>query len=126
MRILVVDDNQGFLQLMGTLLRDYGYEVALAEDGKQARELLEQEPVDLVISDVFMPTLDGVRFHSYVREFMDAADLPFIFMSGFDDQQTRSLVLDSSRDYFFSKTTPLERVIELIERLRPALEAARV
>lgn len=126
MRILVVDDNQGFLQLMGTLLRDYGYEVALAEDGKQARELLEQEPVDLVISDIFMPTLDGVRFHSYVREFMDAADLPFIFMSGYDDQHTRSLVLDSTRDYFFSKTTPLERVIELIERLRPALERARV
>lgn len=126
MRILVVDDNQGFLQLMGTLLRDYGYEVALAEDGKQARELLEQEPVDLVISDVFMPTLDGVRFHSYVREFMDAADLPFIFMSGYDDQHTRSLVLDSTRDYFFSKTTPLERVIELIERLRPALERTRV
>lgn len=126
MRILVVDDNQGFLQLMGTLLRDYGYEVVLAEDGKQARELLEQEPVDLVISDVFMPTLDGVRFHSYVREFMDAADLPFIFMSGYDDQHTRNLVLDSSRDYFFSKTTPLERVIELIERLRPALERVRV
>lgn len=122
MRILVVDDNQGFLQLMGTLLRDYGYDVCLAEDGKQARELLEQEPVDLVISDVYMPTLDGVRFHSYVREFMDAGELPFIFVSGYDDAHTRALVRDSARDFFFSKTTPLEKIIELIEHLRPALE----
>jgi CheY-like chemotaxis protein len=120
MRILVVDDNQGFLHLMGSLLREYGYEVFLAEDGKQARELLEEQRVDLVISDVFMPTLDGVRFHSYVREFTDAGDVPFIFVSGYDDEYTRNVVIDSNIDYFFSKTTPLEKIVELIEKLRPA------
>jgi CheY-like chemotaxis protein len=125
MRILVVDDNQGFLQLMGTLLRDYGFAVVLAEDGKQARELMEQEPVDLIISDVFMPTLDGVRFHSYVRDFMDASDLPFIFVSGYDDEHTRNLVKDSNIDYFFSKTTPLEKLVDLIEKLRPELRTAQ-
>lgn len=118
MRILVVDDNQGFLNLMGSLLREYGYRVFLAEDGKQARELLEEQQVDLVISDVFMPTLDGVRFHSYVRDFTDATDVPFIFVSGYDDEYTRNVVVDSKIDYFFSKTTPLERIVELIEKLR--------
>ena len=38
---------------------------------------LEFDKVDLIISDVFMPTLDGVRFHDYVREFTDAQDDPF-------------------------------------------------
>lgn len=118
MRILVVDDNQGFLNLMGSLLREYGYEVFLAEDGKQARELLEEQQVDLVISDVFMPTLDGVRFHSYVRDFTDATDVPFIFVSGYDDEYTRNVVIDSKIDFFFSKTTPLEKIVELIEKLR--------
>src|SRR5512136_998303 len=100
MRILLVDDEQGYLNVMGDLLRDYGYEVILAHDGKQAREALEVEQVDLIISDVFMPTLDGVRFHSYVRDFTDSSDVPFIFMSGYDDEQTQNLLVDPKLDFF--------------------------
>lgn len=118
MKILVVDDNQGYLLLMGDFLKDHGYDVFLAEDGKQAREFLEEQNVDLIISDVFMPTLDGVRFHSFVREFTDASDVPFIFVSGYDDEYTRSVVVDSAHDFFFSKTTPVEKIVSLIESLR--------
>jgi CheY-like chemotaxis protein len=120
MKILLVDDEKGFLNVMGEVLRDYGYETLLAEDGKQARELLEMEKVDLIISDVFMPTLDGVRFHSYVREFSDTPDIPFIFVSGYDDAHTKGLVVNSEIDFFFSKTTPVETIIALIERLKHA------
>ncbi len=116
MKILVVDDNQGYLNVMGDVLKDSGYEVYLAEDGKQAREFIEERSIDLIISDVFMPTLDGVRFHSYVREFTDAQNIPFIFVSGYDDEHTRGLVVDSNLDFFFSKTTPVETIIELVER----------
>lgn len=120
MRILVVDDNQGYLNLMGDLLRDYGYDVFLAEDGKQAREFVEEQKVDLIISDVFMPTLDGVRFHSYVREFTEAAEIPFIFVSGYNDEYTRNVVVDSHLDFFFSKTTPVENIVALIEKFKDA------
>ena len=122
MRILVVDDNKGYLNVMGDLLRDYGYEVFLAEDGKQARELLEDQKVDLIISDVFMPTLDGSRFHSYVREFTDASDVPFIFVSGFDDEHTKKVVLDSKIDFFVSKTAPVETIVSLIEQIKAELQ----
>ena len=120
MKILLVDDEKGFLNVMGEVLRDCGYEVLLAEDGKQARELLEMEKVDLIMSDVFMPTLDGVRFHSYVREFTNVPDIPFIFVSGYDDEHTRSLVVNSEIDFFFSKTTSIDTIIALIERLKHA------
>ncbi|MBP1647694.1 MAG: hypothetical protein H6Q30_1139 [Bacteroidetes bacterium] len=118
MKILLVDDEQGFLNVMGEVLRNAGYETLLAEDGKQARELLEMEKVDLIISDVFMPTLDGMRFHSYVREFTDVPDIPFIFVSGYDDEHTRNLVINSEIDFFFSKTTPVDTIIALIEKLK--------
>ena len=120
MRILLVDDEQGYLNVMGDLLRDYGYEVILARDGKQAREALEVEQVDLIMSDVFMPTFDGVRFHSYVRDFTDAHDVPFIFISGYDDEHTRNLVVDSKIDFFFSKTTPVEKILTFIDKLKEA------
>lgn len=126
MIILLVDDNQGFLNVMGGLLADHGYEVLKAEDGKQARELLENQRVDLVMSDVFMPTLDGVRFHSYVREFTESCDVPFIFISGYDDEYTRNVVVDSSRDFFFSKTAPIQEIVELIDRLKMDLEPRSV
>ena len=123
MRILVVDDNKAYLNVMGDLLRDYGHEVFLADDGKQAREFLENQAVDLIISDVFMPTLDGSRFHSYVREFTEAGNVPFIFVSGFDDEHTRKLVLDSKIDFFVSKTAPVETIVNLIESLKENLQS---
>ena len=118
MRILLVDDEEGFLNIMTGVLRDQGHDVVRAEDGKQAREALEGEKFDLIISDVFMPTLDGVRFHSFVREFTDSKDVPFIFISGYDDEHTRGLAAESPNDYFLGKTTPIEEIIALIDRVK--------
>ena len=123
MKILLVDDERGFLTVMGDVLRESGYNVILAENGKQAREVLEVERVDLIVSDVFMPTLDGVRFHDYVREFTDVPDIPFIFMSGYDDEHTKNLVVDPAIDFFISKTAPIDKVLALIENLRTAKDA---
>ena len=122
MKILLVDDERGFLNVMGDMLRSQGYEVVIAENGKQAREVLESNRVDLIISDVFMPTLNGVRFHSYVRDFTDSNDVPFIFMSGYDDEQTRNLVVDPHLDFFFSKTTPIDQILGFIATLQQAGE----
>ncbi|HXX65242.1 MAG TPA: response regulator [Bacteroidota bacterium] len=118
MRILLVDDEEGFLNIMEGVLREHGHEVVRAEDGKQAREALEGEKFDVIISDVFMPTLDGVRFHSFVREFTDAKDVPFIFVSGYDDPHTRGLAAESPNDYFLGKTTPVEEILALIDKLK--------
>lgn len=118
MRILIADDNEDFLKVIEELLKAHGYTPLLARDGKQAREFLEGESVDAIISDVFMPTLDGVRFHSYVREFLGYRDIPFIFMSGYDDPYTQSAIEDSSLDFFVSKMTPVSEIIALLERFK--------
>jgi CheY-like chemotaxis protein len=123
MRILVVDDNKGFLDVLGDVLRSFGYHILVAEDGKQAREALETERVDLIISDVFMPTLDGNRFHSYVREFLGATDIPFIFYSGYRSEETEEIVNNSNLDFFMSKSSPVEEIVELIEKIRSQRQA---
>jgi DNA-binding response OmpR family regulator len=122
MKILLVDDEKGFLNVMGDTLRTRGHEVLPAENGKQAREVLESQRVDLIISDVFMPTLNGVRFHSYVRDFTDSSDVPFIFMSGYDDEQTQTLIVDPKLDFFFSKTTPVDQLLAFIGTLKVGKE----
>jgi two-component system response regulator PilR (NtrC family) len=59
-RILVVDDERSMRELLAIVLRREGYEVLLAENGRSAVDLLEREPVDLLISDIKMPDLSGV------------------------------------------------------------------
>jgi len=117
MRILLVDDDEGFLNTLEEVLRGKGHAVITAQDGKQAREALEGEKIDLIISDVFMPTLDGVRFHTFVRSFTDARDLPFIFISGHDDMPLRGLGTESPNDYFLRKPAPIEDILALIDRV---------
>jgi len=60
-RILVVDDERSMRELLAIVLRREGYDVLLAESGRAAVELLEREPVDLLISDIKMPDLNGVE-----------------------------------------------------------------
>jgi DNA-binding response OmpR family regulator len=126
MRILAVDDEKGYLSMLADMLGKYGFDVVLAEDGKQAREILDQEKVDLIISDIHMPTLDGVRFHSYVREFTDRADIPFILISGIDDQKSRQAIVDPKLDFFLRKSAPVQEMVSLIERLKRAGKAKSV
>ena len=59
-RILVVDDERSMRELLAIVLRREGYEVLLADNGRTAIDLLEREPVDLLISDIKMPDLSGV------------------------------------------------------------------
>jgi CheY-like chemotaxis protein len=125
MKILLVDDEHGFLKAMGDMLHETGHDVLLAENGKQARERLEHQRVDVIISDVFMPGLDGMRFHDYVREFSLCPDVPFIFMSGYDDDGMRQLAVDPAHDFFLSKASPIDRLFDLLESFRPTTEYSR-
>jgi DNA-binding response OmpR family regulator len=118
MRVLMVDDDIFYVELIGELLGELGHEVVLAGDGKQGREILEMESVDLIISDVYMPTLDGLWFHSYVREFSTAADVPFIFVSGIDSDRSREGILDPAIDYFVSKSRPVADLVALVEKVQ--------
>ena len=60
-RILVVDDERSMREMLQIVLRREGYDVLLAENGRAAIELLEREPVDILISDIKMPDLSGVE-----------------------------------------------------------------
>lgn len=123
MKILLVDDNVDFLNVLEELLKGHGYTPIVAQDGKQAREMLEEQPVDVIISDVFMPTLDGLRFHSYVREFLGQRDIPFIFMSGYDDSYTRESLEDSTVDFFLSKGSPISDIVAMLESIKASIQA---
>jgi CheY-like chemotaxis protein len=120
MKILIADDNEDFLLLVSELLKAHGHVPLIARDGKEARELLEDKEVDVIISDVFMPGLDGIRFHSYVREILSRPDVPFIFISGFNDPYAQEGLEDSSTDFFMTKTEAAGELMEAIRKIEAA------
>ena len=66
--ILIVDDEQSFRQLLSLVFSNEGHNIRTAMNGRQALELLAEEPSDVIISDVKMPDMDGIELLRAVRE----------------------------------------------------------
>lgn len=117
MTILVVDDEPEYRLIMRSVLMSEGYEVLLAENGEEALERLKDAQVDIVISDIYMPVMDGIKFHRTVRSLPQFQDLPFLFVSAFDDEHTLEAVKDPRFEGFLRKARPIEEMLEWIKYL---------
>jgi len=83
MRILVVDDSEDVRLLVEDVVGQSGHTAVLAENGREAWELLERgEEFSLIVSDNDMPEMTGVELLQRVRGGSRTADIPFILMSG--------------------------------------------
>ncbi len=117
MTILVVDDEPEYRLILRSLLMGEGWNVILAENGEQGLEKLQEDMVDLVISDIYMPVMDGIKFHRTVRGNARFEKLPFLFVSAYDDQHTLDAVRDPRYEGFLRKARPIEEMIEWIQYL---------
>jgi DNA-binding response OmpR family regulator len=82
--ILVVDDDADLRALVRTYLSRAGYEVAVAEGAGSAREMMDKRKPDLIITDIRMPTVDGVEFVAGLREHPELAGIPVIYLTGME------------------------------------------
>ncbi len=117
MNVLLVDDNEDYLNFMKESLFLNGYTVYTANDGAEACTLLGKPDIDLIISDIKMPTLDGIMLHSFARELERYKKTKFIFVSGYGDAYADILNLDGEIDFFFNKTTPVGELLKFIDGL---------
>jgi len=117
MTILVVDDEPEFRLVLKNVLLAEGYQVILAENGEDAYRKLTENKVDLVISDIYMPVMDGIRFNKMVRADSQYAKVPFLFVSAFDDQHTLDAVKDPRYEGFLRKARPVAEMKEWISYL---------
>jgi CheY-like chemotaxis protein len=79
-RVLIVDDNADGRESLRVLLELSGYEAATAGDGAQALDMMRAAPADVVVTDIFMPTKDGVETIVAIRK--EFPSVPIIAMSG--------------------------------------------
>ncbi|WP_274650760.1 response regulator transcription factor [Paenibacillus humicola] len=115
-QILIVDDDPKIAQLVEIYLLNEGYSVRKAGDGLQALELIEREPVDLVILDIMMPGLDGLGVCLRIRE---RRTTPILMISAKDgDMDKITGLMTGADDYMVKPFNPLELVARVKSLLR--------
>ncbi len=105
--ILVVEDNEELLQLMLNLLHRE-YNVFTAENGRDGIEIMEHENIDLVISDIMMPEMDGIELCRYIKGKIEFSHIPVILLTAKNQEEDRAEAYESGADGFISKPFSLK------------------
>ncbi|HEY7555876.1 MAG TPA: response regulator [Candidatus Binatia bacterium] len=114
--LLVVDDNKGVLEFLVLLLTKHGYKAIGAGSGRECIDIVRQRTVDLIISDVMMPTMNGLQL---CQELKSVAPLtPVILLTARDDMATRAAAMDLGVSEFVTK--PVNNN-DLLNRVRTQL-----
>ena len=115
-KILVCDDDKEIVEAIEIYLTQERYEVLKAYDGEEALRVLQKEEVDLLIIDVMMPRLDGIRATLKIRE---ANNMPIIILSAKSEDADKILGLNVGADDYVTKPfNPLELVARVKSQLR--------
>jgi two-component system KDP operon response regulator KdpE len=117
-RILVVDDEPQLTRVLRTALKSHGYEVRTAADGLSAFETFNDWKPGLVITDLAMPTMDGLEL---CRRLRASSEVPIIVLSAKGEEKTKIAALDLGADDFVTKPFGMD---ELLARVRASLRRA--
>jgi two-component system, cell cycle response regulator len=100
--ILLVDDNEEILEFLERMLKNK-YEILKAENGKDALQILDKEAVQLIISDVMMPVMDGFEFCRTIKSSLEYSHIPIILLTAKNGIQSKIEGLELGADAYIEK-----------------------
>ncbi|MDB4892558.1 MAG: diguanylate cyclase/phosphodiesterase [Gemmatimonadetes bacterium] len=119
-RILVVEDSATQAAALAELLERSGFETVIARRAERALEILDVESVDLVLSDVVMPGMDGYELTKRIRDMPTLSELPIVLLTSLTDPLAIVRGLECGADHYVTKpyepASLLARVIAVLER----------
>ncbi|WP_286236794.1 GGDEF domain-containing response regulator [Neptuniibacter halophilus] len=130
MNILLVDDDRYIREIIGSVINDAGYRPLFAEDAEQAMKALDEESIDLVLTDVEMPGMNGFELTRQIRDTYPDTWFPIIFLSGQSDEKHYKEGIDAGGDDYLTKpVSPVVlrakiRAMERIANMKKALDNA--
>jgi DNA-binding response OmpR family regulator len=116
MKILVCEDNILTLRSIEYSLKNAGFEVSKAMDGDQGIRILEEEEIDLVITDINMPYTKGLELVRFVNSKMERK-VPVIIITGITLEETREHALELGAKGFLTKPLDLDVLIDKVKSL---------
>ena len=112
--LLIVDDEQSYRQLLSLIFAGEGHRVRTAENGREGVALLNQEPADLIISDVRMPDMDGIGLLKAAHELNP--DIGFVLMTAFATVETARDAFKLGADDFIQKPFDVEELKLIVKK----------
>lgn len=112
MKILVVDDEKNILKLYKAEFESEGYNVVIANSGKEALDLIESENPDLVTLDILMPDIDGIQVLRQMKE--KKPDMPVIMLTAYDYRDDFSIWV---ADAYVVKSSDLSNLKTTIKQI---------
>jgi two-component system, chemotaxis family, chemotaxis protein CheY len=117
MRVLTVDDSRTILAMLKHTLGGAGFEVLQAENGQQGLDVLSTEEVDVVVTDVNMPVMDGIEFIRRVRAGGRHQSLPILILTTETTQEKRDLGRTAGGTGWIVKPFDPEKLLSVIRRV---------
>ena len=122
-RILVVDDDPHFLNVLARILKGEDFQVCCATDAAEAIQILHHDPIDVVISDLRMPECDGLRFLQQVRA--SANQVPVIILTAYDEADSYLEAMNAGASGFLHKPVETEELLQAVRTCLSSRDARR-
>src|SRR3989304_10175254 len=117
-RILVVDDEVKACELLKRFLQAKGYEAVTAYNGVEALDKLKIAPVDLIITDILMPKMDGFQLCRECKTNDKLRQVPFVFYTAtYINKKDEEFALNLGAEKFIIKPLDLDKFLKIIETL---------
>ena len=113
-KLLIIDDERGIRNTLKEILADEGYEVDVAENGKQGLEMAQAQAYDLIFTDIKMPEMDGMELLKALKGLVDenlSAEAPVVMITGHGDVETAVQALKNGAFDFLLKPLDLNRIL---------------
>ena len=108
-KILIIDDDEDLLYTLRDILTSYGYRCYLAVTIGEARFVLDNQEIGLIISDINLPDANGIEFKNEIRRSNSLGNIPFIFITGDLDRSTfRKSMISGAMDFITKPFSALE------------------
>ncbi len=117
MKILVVDDDKTTRRILGLYLKSKGFEVAYAENGLEAMEKLGREKVNLVMTDLNMPYMDGLELTRTLRKDETLMHLPILVVTTEADPEEKAKAFDAGANGYLVKPVSADMVSDNIKKI---------
>ncbi|MCP4674439.1 MAG: response regulator, partial [Deltaproteobacteria bacterium] len=124
-RVLVVDDSEFHLKQTATAIKNAGHEVITAKDGFEALKIAVREKLDLIVTDVKMPVMDGWLLLRMIRNRSSLAAIPVIFLTTLSGDEERLLGYKLGVDDFIGKGFTEEELLLRVQRVLERSHAQR-
>ncbi|OQA91090.1 MAG: Type II secretion system protein E [Elusimicrobia bacterium ADurb.Bin231] len=116
-KILIVDDETDFREILNKRIKDAGYDVLNASDGREGVDITFREHPDLIIMDVMMPGMDGFEATKILRSQLKTASIPIIMLTAKSDKRSELEGLNIGADDYLTKPCDHEKLLARIKML---------